>query len=90
MNDSTELLDLTKNLHELLLEIRKAEVGMYETSKVSVAKHHVNKMVKAENKICDIISQAYTKGREEGYKKGYTDKGIEELLKHENDKGNQI
>jgi len=26
----------------------------------------------------------------EAYKKGYADKGIEELMKHENDKGNQI
>jgi len=48
-------------------------------------------MIKAIVEVCEaLISDTVAKAEREAYKKGYADKGIEELMKHENDKGNQI
>lgn len=42
------------------------------------------------NHAVSLIQSAIDQAHQEGYKKGYADKGVQELVAHENDKGNQV
>lgn len=70
--------------------ILKSEIHYYNSTTENLPEYaHI-----ATDDVMVIIDQYLTnqleKARQEGYKKGYADAGIAELMKHENDKGNQI
>lgn len=81
MSDSLTNTELRDKITQLVFEWHREVQKMPRGKTISFWK---------DKEVMALISDTVAKAEREAYKKGYADKGIEELMKHENDKGNQI